>query len=69
MRSKSYLLHIYKDEKYQEAIVFDSRTELTNHLRKNGGVFGTDVLTGIGDGLVTIPSNIGYKFEVEELAS
>lgn len=67
MRSKSYLLHVYKDEIYQESIVFDSRTKLTSHLRSSGGVFGTDLLTGIGDRLVTVPSQTCYRFEIEEL--
>ena len=67
MRKKEFILHIYEKDIYKEAIVFNSRTLLTNYLRENGGVFRTDALTDIGDGLVTIPTKKGISFEVEEL--
>jgi hypothetical protein len=69
MRSKNYLLHIYKKDVYKGALVFESRTKLTTFLRSRGGVFGTKKLTDIGDGLVLIPAKGLYKFEVEELVS
>lgn len=67
MRKKEFILHVYEKDIYREAIVFNSRTLLTNYLRKNGGVFRTDALTDIGDGLVTIPTQRDVKYEVEEL--
>lgn len=67
MRRMSYLLHVYKNDEYIKAINFDSRTLLTKFLRSNGGIFGTDVLTDIGERLVTIPTSGKYIFEVEEL--
>lgn len=68
MRKKNYLLHIYKNNEYKEAVVFESRTKLTNFLRTKGCVFGTKKLTNIGNGLVLIQAKKAYKFEVEELA-
>lgn len=68
MRRKGFVLHIYENDRYKKLIVFNSRTLLNSYLRKNGGIFRTDALTDIGDGIISIPTQGAVRYEVEELA-
>lgn len=65
--SKALLLHEYNNDGIPKEKPFNTRKDLADYLHSRGVRFRNDMISDIGNDIVTLYAADGTKFEVEEL--